>query len=465
MARLTEKQTLGVILGVSLLLTGGAGGGVWWAKGLVEEEHNQIAAKEKKRQAAQVKIRKIPEAINEVIVLRESVAEHVKILPNAAEIEEFLRATQRFVTMSGIVVEQMKEVRTRGGGGAFQPLSYQLKFDATLWQFMKLMNFFESYERFVKVRGFSLNGGDAPDDDSPAVHSIAMTVETYRYTTQAAGKLAKIAGYEEKRKKLMAKIRNSAPLLLEDPYQFRGKQGRRDPFVDPRRPEGTNPNSLPAEEQKRLINELGAEVAKLQELWNARQDGSKTMFEQMELQRRVVVGIKTLEPRVQDQMTRNGISVPALRSRWFKEVSQPFKELSQEVLKKDGETPGFLTKSEFASVIKKMKEALINGSHEDAVHQYQAVFDKTKVPASHPLYRMRNRVEGLALRARVALEFAGKQLEITGVLVNAQGKSGVIINGEVFEEGEFPEENLFVKKVREEEVEFVYRGFTLVKTF
>ena len=43
-------------------------------------------------------------------------------------------------------------------------------------------------------------------------------------------------------------------------------------------------------------------------------------------------------------------------------------------------------------------------------------------------------------------------------------KSSVIVNGEIYEEGEYIDPCLFVKAVRREETEFVYKGFTLVKT-
>ncbi len=56
-------------------------------------------------------------------------------------------------------------------------------------------------------------------------------------------------------------------------------------------------------------------------------------------------------------------------------------------------------------------------------------------------------------------------LEISGVVVQSARKSGVILNGLVYEEGEYINPDLFVKKVRDDEVEFVYKGFTLTKTW
>ena len=50
-------------------------------------------------------------------------------------------------------------------------------------------------------------------------------------------------------------------------------------------------------------------------------------------------------------------------------------------------------------------------------------------------------------------------------MVNGSGgRSGVLLNGEVFEEGEYVQDDLLVKQVEEEQVWFVFRGLTLVRT-
>ena len=55
-------------------------------------------------------------------------------------------------------------------------------------------------------------------------------------------------------------------------------------------------------------------------------------------------------------------------------------------------------------------------------------------------------------------------LKIQGVMVNQEGRSGVLVNGQVFEEGEYVSDELVVKAVQEEQVTFVFRGLTLIRT-
>jgi Tfp pilus assembly protein PilO len=114
MAKLTQKQTLLMITGVTVALCGLSAGGVYWASGLIEEERVAIEAKETSIRAARKKIDQIPGVENEVIVLRENVANYVKILPQEAELTEFARDSQRFAVLSGISIDRFVPVR----GGA-----------------------------------------------------------------------------------------------------------------------------------------------------------------------------------------------------------------------------------------------------------------------------------------------------------------------------------------------------------
>jgi hypothetical protein len=53
---------------------------------------------------------------------------------------------------------------------------------------------------------------------------------------------------------------------------------------------------------------------------------------------------------------------------------------------------------------------------------------------------------------------------VQGVVVNREGRPGVLLNGEVYEEGDYISDELIVKLVEEEQIWFVFRGLTLVRT-
>ena len=77
-----------------------------------------------------------------------------------------------------------------------------------------------------------------------------------------------------------------------------------------------------------------------------------------------------------------------------------------------------------------------------------------------PLRRaVHDELGGAATKAAAALD-----LDVQGVVVNGTGRSGVLMNGEVFEEGDYIADDLLVKMVEEEQIWFVFRGLTLVRT-
>ena len=105
------------------------------------------------------------------------------------------------------------------------------------------------------------------------------------------------------------------------------------------------------------------------------------------------------------------------------------------------------------------------GDLEMARSRYDAVRSKVDVPRGHSSYGKSITVKGLYIRALRAIEFSNLLLNIQGVVVNQNGKSGLLMNNVVLEEGDYVNDNLFVKAIGAEQVTFVYKGFTLIKTW
>ena len=49
------------------------------------------------------------------------------------------------------------------------------------------------------------------------------------------------------------------------------------------------------------------------------------------------------------------------------------------------------------------------------------------------------------------------------VVVFDEGRSGLLVNGKVYEEGEYLEESLLLKNVGREHADFVFKGFVVRK--
>jgi Tfp pilus assembly protein PilO len=477
MNRTNDKKKIVFIAAGALLLCGAATGGVWWAQGLIEEEQNAIKGLQEQVAAAEAKIKKIPGVERDVIILRENVQEYVKILPEDKEVTNFVRATNQFSAQTGINLTKVQPVEfgVSNKGSAFGRYTYQFEFRATLWQFMKFISFFENYERFVRVASFNLTTGDTANgrmtagEDGDVVHQMQMVVETYVYNAAGSGKDVVIPNYANKVASLQADILQARNQILSANYEFKGPRGRRDVFVDPRESSSqTAPGALPEELQKNIVEECKRDLNEIIGIHKRSRDANTTIIERYRLEKVRNDKMTQLISKVDETINRGRVSSIVLKVRWTKEVVEPLFELKRQV---EGAAQGavsgdrYLAEKDMKELITLMKTDLEQGNLEAARQRYEDVQDRVKVPQDDPRYKLAYEVVRLAEKTRVALEFSTLKLNIQGVCVNQDGKSGLILNGTVYQEGDYIDPNLLVKAVAAEHVEFVFKGFTVVKTW
>lgn len=470
MRKLNDKQKLLAIGGGALALCLIAGGGVYWAGGLVDEEGVAIAGKQEQIKAAEAKIAKIPDAEREVIILRENLSEYVRILPNGQELEELLEEVYEYQRQSGVSIASFKPgARNRKAKQSkFSSVTYDFQLEATIWQALRFINLLENHERFVKVTAFELKSGKPSKESTEVVHDIKLSIETFVYDAAGKGKEVLIPNYANKRDSLREEIFKRQQKIQIDKFDYKGDQGRRDIFVDPRLEPGDERGDLPLEEQKRLLDNYIGIVQELRDLYERANDEATIVLERYRFQRQLEEGLATAAPEVMDIEARGLISYVIYTTQWKKEVSQPLLALQEKHRAgpaTTNEVDPWLKADEFESIVAQIEDNLSEGELEEAKALFEGVRDKIGVPANDARFPLRVRLEGLYKRTAVALEFSKKTLDIQGVMVNEAGLSGVLLNGTVYEEGEYIDEDLFVRTVSSEQVAFVYQGFVLIKTW
>lgn len=474
MKRFNETQRLLLICGVTVALCGVAGGGVYWAKSEAEAVRQRIDTTQQQITAAEVKIRKIPDLEKQVIIMRENLKEYVKILPERQELTNFVRMVNQFIGQSGVEMLRWNPGRSGARKGAdFEEWTYTFEFNASLWQFLKFVNFFENYERFVKVKSFQLtanavearDGVDVPDGD--VQHKVSMMVETYVYTGGAKGSEVVIPNYQSKQQALTEEILRSQTGIRIDRYDFRDARGRRDIFVDPREFNYGNREGagMPLQQQKKMLDDFTEEVTRLQTLQRRWREDGLTIFERYNLERELKAGLAEVNKKVAELDQQKVISYQPFKYQWIKKVAQPLELLARE-LSPEGrpQDDRFLPRKEIEGLLASMKTDLETGEMQAARDRFDAVQDRLRVPPEDDRAAMVDRLRDLYVRAGIAIEFSSQRLDISGVVVNEQGRSGLILNGSVYQEGDYISDDLLVKDVGSEQIEFVYKGFTLVKT-
>lgn len=468
MAKLSDKKMLLVVVGVAVGLSALGAGGVWWGKGLVHDKQESIAQMRAEIAVADAKIRKIGRVEQDVIILRENLNEYVKILPEQSEVNGFLRVTNQFLGQSGVVMTKFVPGTPRSDQSPFEQYTYKFEIRATLWQFMQFVSLFEGYARFVQLKDFVLTSqSHGEQDPEQVVHKITMTVETYVYRASAKSTDVQIANYSHKMERLRDEIFEARQTIVTKGYRFQGARGRRDIFLDPRETSAGPGRSIgpSAKDQRELIDRLRGMIAECQDIFGRLQDKSIAIFDRYTLERRLRQEIAKVAEEVDRANQDNHISHAPLKLIWNREVLEPLdglRQLAEDVV--HGERDQWLPEIAMKNLLERMGDDLVNGDTVGAIQRYSMVENQLAVERSDPRFPLYVKIEGLYLRAKLAEEFRALMLDISGICVNDDGKSGVILNDTVYEEGEYVDSGLLIKVVQRDRVEFVYKGFTVVKT-
>jgi Tfp pilus assembly protein PilO len=473
MANWNQKKLLIAIAGGALVLCGAAIAGVWWASGLITDVEAQITQKSEAVAAAEAKIAKIPSLEKDVVILRENLDEYVKILPNTKELNGFVRMLHQFERQSGMQSTGLVPVRSNEvKGQRFTPIGYTYEATATLWQCIKFMNLIENYERFISITDLQItsgtgNRGADESRDGDVVHKVRMTLQTYAYNAGGGeAKEAKIAEYAALKKSLQEEIWKSQMTIRIDRYDHRGPQGRRDVLVDPRERGDIAKNGPSPAEQRSVLDRYVDEIARLKEMQQRVRKQDTTLFEQYALEKGLKDGVEKLAAELESDAGR--ITYAPYRLRWAKDVVAPLDELRNQLdavaKAQPSKADPFMPKKELEQLVTDLATDCETGQLEQAKTRFEVCASRLNIPAADARHELAVAAKAWHVKASTALDFKGLELTVQGIVVNPEGRSGVLLNGEVYEEGDYISEELLVKQVGEEQISFVFRGLTLVRT-
>ncbi len=463
MAQMSEKQIMLSIALSGLVLSGASFGGVYWTQGKIAEEQSAIEGIDGKIKQAKAKKVRIPQDEKDVIILRENVGEYVKILPDSGDLSNYARRVNSLVNRSGVNLTQyIKQNVTGKSQGAFGRYSYSLTFEATLWQFMKFMNLFESHKRFVAVKSFSLTAGSVdPDNPFEAVrHQISMVIETYVYNQAAGGKKpVTIGAYNSKRDILREEIYLARKNIKVLKYTFTGEKHRRDIFIDPRFEEGADGASVenPREVQRR-IEELGNEISALLNRYEKAKNEEIMIERYAEFSeiKKVYSKLRAKAEELKELQTLDRHSLI-----YNNKIVLPLENLAA-ALDKNRDSADSWTLTQLQGNLEKMQDMLVDGDLISAKTLYETMRD-AGLEFKDERGKVAEIMEVLYEKALAALEFKSLTLEMRGVILLPKGISIAIINGKTYQEGDAINNDLYLKEVQREYVVFLYKGVEIAK--
>jgi hypothetical protein len=330
---------------------------------------------------------------------------------------------------------------------------------------MDFLDLCESHSRFMRVPNFRIAAaqrGQMEKEGVPA-HKVQVDVETFVYEPKKDGKPVKVDGYERKRDLLLGEINRRRQALSFAPYSYRGARGRRDPWIDPRVPVvGDGSSALTVQAQMDIVQGLyeraQALLAKNEELKKA-----ENVIVEMMTRSEMEESLAKLEEDVRRVEAEKSIRYVPSQRRLHAEVVDVISALRTTLAKAEaGRGPSEKTLLEIEKAMLSHEE---HSEYKLMLEAYAVIENQLTLAETDPLRKpLVERVKELASEARTVLDFEKVELKIGGFSL-VDDKASVLINGKSLGVGDMLNNELIIRAIRREEIEFIFRGVIFARHF
>lgn len=464
---MSEKKKWAWVFGSAFAAAAGLGALIYLEKDKITQMHTDVANVQNEITTGRTLVAKTPDLEKEVIIQRETDSVVAKILPSDEDLNNFVRTLRSFQEASGAQISEVKnkDQNTRGTEQTdFARVVYTLKFDANIFQMLAFTAQVENHSRFMSIPVFKMTAARRSDrgaSEEPR-HSIQMDVETYVYEPKDQAQEVKIDNYDRKRDLLLSEISKRQAELQIAGYEYDGQRGRRDPWVDPRVaiPED-GPLPIPIEEQILLVEELVERTKRAESLWeNYKQ--ADNLIEQMKTRAELEKAMASLEEDVRLVEEGNQLVFVSAERRFQKEVVDALADLKSRLTNSEGVVGP--TVAILKEAITTVEGFLYKHDYEQALKAFRAIEPRLHLAEDDAVRKpLVGQLRWLAKMADTVLQFDNIDMRISGVGMIEGLKPVAVINGESLTEGDLVADDLFIRTIRNEEIEFVFRGVILAR--
>ncbi len=463
---MNEKKKWIILGALSVLIAGGIGALIYFQKETIKERRAEAERVRGQIADARELIKTTPDLVKEVIIQRETDTTIKEILSDQEDVNNFVRTLQQFEEESNVSISGMKlqkASRADKDNKEFQRVGYTLNMEADIFQLLSFMDRVESHSRFMAITAFKLSAARRQKNPTEIPrHRITLDLETYVYAPKAGSETVKIDQYERKRDLLISEISKRTAELQVPSYQYRGARGRRDPWVDPRVPRNPEGDFISIEQQIAIVDEMVEKAEAAAELWE--QVGqAENLIAEMKARAALEEALAILDEEARRVESSGQLSfIPASR-RFDKYVLAVADDLRSKMTDGDGSRPG--------PSVAALREAAQSMARHIDFHEYELALDAYK--ALEPRLAIAERDEfkrplvqalrELEVLAKTVLSFEEIELSIGGIAIYEDRRPVALINGFPVSEGELIGDELIVRNIRNDQIEFDFRGLLLAR--
>ena len=441
------------------LITVGLSGLVWRSSLGLESAHQEAAAVAERILVERARLEKTPALEQEVLVFREISGRMAAILPNEAGLNDLVRSLQGFSEQSGVEIRSLRRAAPRGEakrGGDLRAVSYTLELEGDAFELLRFLDLVETNDRFLRVPRLEVDAArrqellEAPE----LVHSIRLDVETFVFEPGAESEPVAIEWADWKLERLRGEVSRRRTGLEPAEYEYRGRRGRRDPWVDPRHtPSSERPLEAPV--TARETSALAASVSMAWSSWRELEQTS-SLFEEAGLSEELEVEVVRLEAvaRRLQEAERDQRDVGA--SSLSEEVVDSLRELRAALDEQRGNRgPSIARLREVSSAMRAHADL---DQHELALEAFAPVApdlewlakDSDRAPYVEAL-------RSAAERSQAVIDFDAMGYSPRGVVI-LEDSAAVLVGARAVMAGDRIKDELIVRSVTSDEVVFEFRG-------
>ena len=457
-----------VLLGVgTVLIAAGLGALIYLQHKNIEKNRVEVERLKGEIDAGRALVATTPDLEHNVILQRETDAVIKEILSDEEEATNLMRTINAFEVESGIVVKSVKLLKDNANARNktkedFTRVGYTVTFDADAFQFLAFLDALESHKRFINVRSFKLTAAKRAQIDrgGAPVHNISLDLETYVYVPKQGITEAKIDNYDRKRDLLLAEIQKRSDELRVPVYEYKGAGSRRDPWVDPRML-ANDPNAMSIPDQIKIADGIKERVEQLEVLW-VDVEAAPNIIALMKARTALLDTLVPLEEELKRlEGVRLGYKPVEIRLDQYRDDVARIRE-QLEIKTPDGK----MTSKELTEAIESVRRQVVAEDYEAALSHFKSIEPQLLGLEKDPERAvLAEELRRLANNAQTVLDFEKIEMTVGGVAIMEGARPVALINGDTIIAGEYVDMSgeLFINDIRPHEIEFVYKGVTLIR--
>jgi Tfp pilus assembly protein PilO len=456
------------VIGGGVLLAGTFGGLIYYQNEDIEMTREEAGNLRTEIAAARTLIEGTSALEREVIVLRE-VSDVIKgILPDESDVNNLVRTFQEYSGESEVRITSLKKKQNPvvGQETSFDKVAYTLSLAGDAFQLLSFLDNLESHSRFMRIPSFKVSAAQRNQltPRGGGSHKVQLDVETYVYDDQNTTAPVRIEGYERKRDLLLGEINRRSQALTVATYDYRGIRGRRDPWIDPRIPVlGDGESALTVQEQMDIVQALVEKTRGVLTKWEETQNAQNVIVEMM-ARAALEESLVEMEEEIRRLQNEGSIRYIASSRRLQIEVVDVLADLRSSLISSEaGRGPSEDTLRE---VLQTMEHHMAAGEYEMMLEAFAVVEDRLELAQTDPLrLPFVERLRRLAEMSRTVSDFEKLEIVVTGTAIMEGAPPAILINGEALGVGDMLDNEIIIRAIAKNEVEFLFRGVILEKRF